>query len=132
MSDFALKRTGVESIDIQHEALFDLICILTDDVTQTDNAVSSLNEYVKFHFSYEESLMLPASYEHYTQHLKAHERFAAEMPRLTKQLMEETSIENKIEILDSMRKYLIDWLDNHINKTDAELFSNPSQFTPTR
>nr|CRH05899.1 conserved protein of unknown function [include Bacteriohemerythrin domain] [Candidatus Magnetococcus massalia] len=128
MSQFALSRTGIESIDSQHETLFDLINTLSDDEGQTESIVLVLNEYVERHFAHEESFMLADSYDGFTEHVEMHHQFTAQMPKLAKKLLEEPSEVNRREILDALKKYLIDWLVNHINKTDAELFANPTQF----
>nr|CRH06151.1 protein of unknown function [Candidatus Magnetococcus massalia] len=128
MSQFALNRTGIESVDSQHEMLFDLINSLSDDEGQTESIVSVLNEYVATHFAHEESFMLADSYDGFAEHVEMHNKFTEQMPKLAEKLLGEPSEVNRREILDALKKYLIDWLVTHINKTDTELFANPAQF----
>jgi hemerythrin-like metal-binding protein len=76
---------GIPMIDEQHKKLVelcnDLYSALMDTDTPKENkeiikeAVRACTEYVNYHFSSEEKLLLAAEYEDFAEHKKAHDEF---------------------------------------------------------
>lgn len=115
-------QTGNRSIDVQHGELIDLINSLAQLVETSSSKVDisetlqQLERYVLFHFNNEENMMVNyrISTEHVIRHIAAHDDFAMQV----KAFRHSEHLEMKpSEIVD----YLVDWLTNHIMRTDQEL-----------
>ncbi len=112
---------GIESIDMQHRKLLNLINSLqtavnysTGDVFEQE-ALDELVDYTKTHFSYEEALMEEHGYPDFTTHRAEHELMISRVDSVLKEYREDkdTAMQNAID-------FLKDWLINHINGTDKQ------------
>ncbi|OSM01395.1 bacteriohemerythrin [Magnetofaba australis] len=131
-----LRLTGVQAVDLQHEVLFSLLDSLRMETQRessafsVDSAIKALKLYVQTHFTYEESLMLAQSYEHYGDHLTEHRAFEKELPDLERELDDLEDKSAREEALTRIMRFLESWLTHHINEIDTELFGDPKNFRP--
>jgi hemerythrin len=108
--------TGDATIDSQHRSLFDLLDQLRVAAAEHRTmlaayAITRLKHYVREHFETEESVLRQCHYPKLEEHIAEHDKFR-------KKLIE---FQNKAVLLDistEMVDFLIDWLVNHIAKSD--------------
>jgi hemerythrin len=113
---------GVKVIDDQHKELFRRVNQLFDDVSKgnTETVLSTmnfLNSYVVYHFNAEEDLMKRAKYPDLESHKQEHEWFKSEVGALR------SEVEQKglgVTVTLKLNKLLVDWLINHVTKTDIK------------
>jgi hemerythrin len=109
--------TGIEEIDEQHKALFEVINRLDHAVSSEDKwsavhfALVELDNYVRVHFAVEEALMRLHGYPDLADHIAAHRGFAS-------QLMEIKEHSIRRDVSDEMTRLLHNWLVGHIHKAD--------------
>lgn len=112
---------NINSIDVQHKKLFEMINNFYDSLKVKKNnealleVLKSLKNYTVYHFNTEEALMKQYNFVGLRRHKEEHDRFKEEI----------TSIENKVRegkmVLSlSVTGFLESWVKNHINKTDKE------------
>ncbi|ABK44732.1 hemerythrin-like metal-binding protein [Magnetococcus marinus MC-1] len=120
-------RLNQPDIDLQHSILFALInAVETNNSIELEVVFKSLVEYVDVHFSYEEKTMLPESYGFYHQHLAQHRMFEKKVSEMRSRL---TSGDQAQEVLrQELRLFLHDWLVDHINGIDRQLFATASNY----
>lgn len=112
---------GVKEIDDQHKELFSKISALFDACNvgkgkeQIDNTVRYLQEYVVLHFNSEEKLQKQYNYPEYINHKAQHDQFIKDFLEL-KESIDKDGITGLLII--KLNKTLVDWLINHIRKTD--------------
>mgnify|MGYP000544742664 CR=1 FL=1 len=117
-SDLAV---GVAEIDDQHKELFSKVSALFDACNsgkgkdQIDSTVKYLQEYVVLHFSSEEKLQKENNYPEYLTHKAQHDQFINDFLKLKESIHKE-GISGLLII--KLNKTLVDWLINHIRKTD--------------
>lgn len=112
---------GVKEIDDQHKELFNKITELFDACNvgkgkeQIDSTVKYLQEYVVLHFSSEEKLQKQYNYPDYINHKAQHDQFIKDFLELKLSIHTDgiTGL-----LLIKLNKVLVDWLINHIRKTD--------------
>lgn len=116
--------TGVLEIDDQHKGLFKIINELLDACNQgkgkeeVGTVVRFLDEYVIKHFETEENAMKKYGYPDYSMHKAQHTQFIKNFSDLKRE------IELKgigVNIVVKTNKMVVDWLVNHIRKTDIQL-----------
>lgn len=111
-------RIGNDTIDKQHQYLFDLanrIVDPTNDQQKTHHNVLALNHYVTEHFKNEEALMKQCDYSGYEEQVKAHDL-------LTKRLAEFSYGIIRDEVAaDEVMKFMRNWLLDHILGKDVLL-----------
>jgi len=115
---------GVDQIDNQHKELIARIDGLFDACNKGKGkeevlkVIDYLGDYVATHFSDEEGLQKKYSYPDYNSHKLLHAQFIKDFGTLKDSLNKDgvTPI-----LIIKMNKLLIDWLLNHIKKTDKEL-----------
>lgn len=109
--------TGIEEIDEQHKALFEVINRLDLAVSSEDKwsavhfALVELDNYVRVHFAVEEALMRLHDYPDLAAHIAAHRGFAS-------QLMEIKEHSIRRDVSDEMTQLLHNWLVGHIHIVD--------------
>ena len=115
---------GVPLIDSQHQELFENIDKLLKACNEgrgkeyVDQIVQFLQDYVVNHFGQEESYMQQYSYPAYTAHKEQHTKFIESFLKLKEKLeVEGVNTTSTIYI----NKIVVDWLQDHINKTDKAL-----------
>ena len=124
---------GEKTIDGQHKTLLDQINKLVQILSSLEEVnMASLRETIHFlytyfnnHFSYEEAYMAKNKFPDFEKHKKVHKGFVRFYEDFQKELKEKitskdfSSIEIK-ELLTKVKKYLGDWLINHIKRMDQE------------
>jgi len=122
-------ETGIEDIDTQHKTLVNTIYkaneLLNQDYSldNLQNITKELLNYTLYHFETEEEMMLEYNYDdyhpkEYEQHIKQHREFSSKVTALRTSLETGQLIEQ-----EKMIGFLINWLINHINRTDKKLGS---------
>ncbi len=117
-------KTGIETIDKQHQGLFSLINQLSQELDENqekkllEKTIEKLFDYAKYHFSTEEYLMRKANYERYQEHKNAHEIFENKIKEFIINYYE-----GKENLTEDIITFLIDWISNHISKVDKEYVS---------
>lgn len=115
---------GIDKIDKQHQELFNRTGQLLDACNvgkgkeEVGKLIDFLEDYVKIHFKDEEELQRKHGYPDYKQHKEMHDNFIAEVRGLKERLNEKGS---SLLLIIDINKKVIDWLINHIGKTDKEL-----------
>lgn len=120
-------EVGVEEIDEQHHILVNTLNeaneLLTNDYSleNLQNITKDLLSYALYHFETEEELMQQYNYdeeksEEYEKHMKQHRDFSAKVVEVRNSLKAGNLIGQ-----EELLKFLVNWLLNHINKTDKKL-----------
>ncbi len=110
---------GIQSIDLQHQRLVEMINNLHEAmaVGKGKDAVGpildGLVEYAQVHFAMEEKLMQKYNYLEYRHHKDEHDEFVKKVGALQKQY-QTTSVGLTVPVM----QFLKEWLTNHIMGTD--------------
>ncbi len=118
--------TGVKEIDNQHKELFQRINNLLDACNhgkgkeEVKKVISFLEDYVITHFSEEEKYMGKYDYPDFMSHKKQHLEFMENFFRIKTQFEAEGPGVHIVVITNNL---IVDWLRNHIRKTDRALGS---------
>ncbi|WP_018963593.1 bacteriohemerythrin [Coprothermobacter platensis] len=113
---------GIKVIDDQHKELFNRVNKLFDDVSQGNTktiltTMDFLSSYVVYHFDAEEQLMAKANYPELENHRKEHEWFKHEVSDLRDSISKDgVGVTTTLKL----NKLLVDWLINHVTKTDIK------------
>jgi hemerythrin len=112
---------GIGELDDQHKSLFDLLDKLSVAIEQEDKLslgyiVTSLELYVVFHFTSEEHLLAKHGYAGLEKQEKEHTVFREKVAKYKAEM----SSGDKIQLAGEIRKYLFDWLVNHIIDLDKK------------
>lgn len=122
-------ETGVDEMDEQHHILVNTLNraneLLTQDYSleNLQNLTKDLLSYALYHFETEEELMQEHGYDEahpkdYAKHMKQHRDFSAKIVAIRSDLKAGKLIDQEVLI-----NFLVNWLINHINKTDKKLGS---------
>ena len=117
--------TGNDMIDTQHKELIgkidDLLtfCEESKEKVKAINILGYLAEYTEFHFAAEEKLQVEISYPAIDEHRKKHAEFKKAIEELHEMLEEEEGPTE--EFVFAVRKNVVNWLFEHIQKMDLEL-----------
>lgn len=112
---------GVRVIDDQHKQLINMINNLVDSTHITvdseimSETLSEMTRYMDYHFKTEETYMIDSDYPDYSIHKELHDEFMEK----TIQFCEDT-ITRKETIPTEVLSFLMDWLTNHILKSDMQ------------
>jgi methyl-accepting chemotaxis protein len=115
---------GVDKIDSQHQELFARINKLLDACNQgkgretVDEIIKFLEDYVVTHFTLEEEFMAKYNYPGHTVHNEQHHQFVNSFARL-KEKIDREGVGSHISIYTN--QIVVDWLQDHITKTDKAL-----------
>ena len=109
--------TGIEVIDNQHKRLVELTnelylaCLAGDEVVSTvfKDAMSSMVEYVRFHFTAELKLLSAVNFPDYHHHKKMHDDLVREILDAAKDFNE-----GKRFVANNFVRTLRDWIFGHI------------------
>ena len=118
---------GVDTLDMQHRELIERINDLRIAISQgqarseTGRMISFLEEYVKMHFSMEETLMKRRKYREYVSHRQEHLNFLTMFLEMKKKYEDLSSQGAGLSFfaVDLDRK-LAEWLLEHITKVDKQ------------
>ncbi|MBN2825561.1 MAG: hemerythrin family protein [Campylobacterales bacterium] len=119
-------ETGIEEIDEQHHILVNTLNsankLLSKEYSleNLQNITKDLLSYALYHFESEEELMQEYNYEEahpndYQSHMTQHRDFSAKVVEVRNSLKAGNLIEK-----DELISFLLNWLINHINKTDKK------------
>jgi hemerythrin len=112
---------GITKIDEQHKILIGLINELSDAMKSgksnhaLEEILSKMFFYTEEHFKFEEMLFHQYNYPDKQIHMKEHKLFIAKTLE-----MKADFLNNKLAISVELLKFLKDWLEYHIKKTDKE------------
>jgi hemerythrin len=110
---------GVDSIDKQHQKLFDMLNELHDAMKLGKGGqvapivLKSLVQYTRQHFADEERMMLRANYPEFARHKAEHDKLTADVVQMVHDF-EAGKIPLSMKLLDFLRQ----WLQKHINDAD--------------
>ncbi len=114
---------GINLIDEQHKMLIDRISDLSKAVDAQQGiqeilkTIDFMLEYTNFHFSTEEKHMSRLKYPAMNDHLQQHDEFKNMVNTMIEDWKEDGATKT---LSNSINTYLINWLYNHIKKTDVE------------
>lgn len=117
-SDYLL---GNNTIDEQHQHLFILYnktyssYIDGNNTIDLFNVIDELYDYVIYHFTAEEKLMIASGYPDYSKHADEHRKFARRISEYKLDLLTRHK-----PVAEDMIFYLGNWLTNHIAKVDVQ------------
>ncbi len=112
---------GVPVLDEQHKELIKMINKLVEsnqlsaDSEIVSETLYDMTRYMNYHFRTEENYLLDSDYPGYSTHKQQHDQFMEK----TIQFCEET-INRKENIPAEVLSFLMDWLTNHILKSDMQ------------
>ena len=118
--------TGIDLIDKEHEALFDIVdradrLIKSFDASsgydQIIQILDELKAYTKEHFGDEEEYMESIHYEGLDAQKRAHEAFIDKLETINLKEIEN----NPEDYLQKLLEFLLGWLINHILYTDKKI-----------
>ena len=117
-------KTGVESIDTQHQKLVELINKIDEslhiggDTQRVIGLLDELVEYTKYHFQEEEKFMQAHELESsaYNAHLLVHQQFIEQVKGA-----QGMCHDNPDKVTDELLDFLVQWLINHILLTDKQM-----------
>jgi hemerythrin len=101
--------------DAQHQVLFGIL----DRIREPDSGgevLQSLKQYTETHFSLEELYMEQLGYEDMAAHVRAHDRFRAEIDELLQAGQEPDAVFREL-----ISTYLTEWLTRHVFGIDKDL-----------
>lgn len=110
---------GIESVDKQHQSLFDAINEFYGNITREGTheslmfLLNKLKDYTVYHFKTEEQLMQRYGFPGYTLHKKEHDSFIDKIKDIEQRIKA-----GKLVISIEVTNMLKEWVENHILKTD--------------
>lgn len=117
-------ETGIREIDDQHKELFNRVnqlfeaCYQGKGKEEVAKIIDFLGDYVITHFKSEENIQQKHNYPDYKNHKLQHEAFIQDFIKLKSQL--DNYGASSFFVLE-VNKRIIDWLVQHIGKTDMVL-----------
>ena len=115
-------RVGINVIDSEHQALFDLINDFHDKYAGGDThgqllgVLNRLVAYAEAHFQHEETLMREIGYPHLAEHQQMHEQLYSSIFALNEKLSQHGATMNA----DTLR-FLKTWITGHILQEDLSI-----------
>ncbi len=115
--------TGIEEIDSQHKELFSRIGSLLEACNKGQGreevlkTLLFLDDYVKSHFTAEETLQKRFDYPGYLAHRDQHNRFVRQIDELERQFKNDGAT---IALVIQTNRTMTEWLIEHISKVDRE------------
>lgn len=121
--------TGVNSIDRQHQKLFDYLNRLEGYINQNvfegtniDDLINFLSEYVVMHFTHEENCMKNTNCPAAQSNKAAHAAFLEYFNKFKGEYASANSATRKA-LIQKLQNVAEDWLKSHICKIDVQLRS---------
>lgn len=112
---------GVDQIDLQHQRLVGILNTLHEAMLRgsqkqdLERVMVDLLSYTRYHFSFEEKLMVVAGYPGLEEHQRKHQAMVAQVDGYAKQVVEGRALVS-IKLLEFLKQ----WLSQHILETDRE------------
>jgi hemerythrin-like metal-binding protein len=126
-------RLGVETIDNQHQQLFEMVDNLLrviDDSKHGDykkecaDAVSFLYDYTVKHFQFEEGYQASIGYADIEAHKLQHKRFVMTVDNFAKRMVESNY---DMKVVKAFSGSLVAWLNYHVAETDQKIVGKKPQ-----
>ncbi|KPU27646.1 hypothetical protein TR13x_03710 [Caloranaerobacter sp. TR13] len=119
--------TRINIFDEEHKKLFEIsnrlydLINLDDKIDRYDDIMEvmhEMEEYAKYHFKHEEELMQKYNYppREFFKHISEHKTFFMEVEKV----MSKDIDEEQREVSEHLVTFLVDWITNHILKTDMK------------
>ncbi len=111
----------VDTMDEQHQKLFELINSFYDEIGKQSQAklifdlIAGMKAYTIEHFNEEEQLMQQCNYPGLTEHKKEHADFIDKVTDLEEKLKS-----GKMIISFEITNFLKDWIKKHIKESDQQ------------
>lgn len=120
-----IPRTGIRSVDVQHQELvaligqFEAAHFAGESANALQDVLPQLETYALFHFMEEERLMetLVGEAVFVQMHLEQHHEFVRQIKQMTAELAHHDAVHVAAALVDYLRK----WLLQHIATTDVAL-----------
>ncbi len=111
-------EVGCAEIDEQHKGIFELASSLSDDMgeMQVKVVIMELYRYTHDHFTSEEMMMKKLKYPELEEHKAYHNDLVVRLNRLSK------SIAYQTDDIYTFKKFVYDWLIDHIMHKDMDFF----------
>lgn len=119
--------TGIQFIDEEHKTLFDIIReaneliyadYLHDKYDEIIKILNQLRDYTEMHFQHEEDYMESIQYPKLDAQKRAHSAFIEKLVNINFSELDDID-DNQQQYLYELIDYLLDWLSNHILKSDC-------------
>jgi len=113
-------KTGIDSIDEDHQTIFNLVNALSDVVNNEPSGflisitLLELSKYVSYHFACEEELFKEVEYPESAEHIAGHREIESKLHTFSQQFHTNPQSLNHDEFI----LFLEDWLTVHIMETD--------------
>ncbi|MDR0649746.1 MAG: bacteriohemerythrin [Synergistaceae bacterium] len=120
-------RLGVETIDSQHQQLFEMVDNLLrviDDSEHGDykkecaDAVNFLYDYTVKHFNFEEGYQASIGYKDIEAHKLQHKRFIITVENFAKKM---AATDYDMKVVKAFSGSLVAWLNYHVGETDQKI-----------
>ncbi|MDR1514265.1 MAG: bacteriohemerythrin [Synergistaceae bacterium] len=120
-------RLGVETIDSQHQQLFEMVdnlLLVIDDSKNRDykkecaSAVNFLYDYTVKHFKFEEGYQASIGYKDIEAHKLQHKRFIITVENFAKKM---TDTDYDMRTVKAFSGSLVAWLNYHVAETDQKI-----------
>ena len=114
--------TGISNIDVEHKNLFVITNVLYDNVQANGPeanivpVLTALGEYVRKHFSSEETAMRRAEYPGIVEHIEKHRAIDRKVQAYIEQCNDDPVAVDSKELLEFLKR----WLVNHVLKNDMD------------
>ncbi|AFZ44460.1 hemerythrin-like metal-binding protein [Halothece sp. PCC 7418] len=115
-------ETGFDSIDEQHQYLFDVVNRLHDAMSQGEEKniiqeiLKEMIDYTVDHFADEEKLMLQYDYPNYKEHKEAHNHLTQQLHEISEKLSNGDSF-----VTMELSYFLTQWLTHTIKGQDQKM-----------
>jgi hemerythrin len=116
-------RTGIESIDLEHQKLFEIADrayetlmdeFIPDKYDYIVDILDELKDYAATHFRHEEEYMISIRYKRLISQKASHDEFIEKISSYDLSAIDE----NQKGVILELLKYLNDWLIHHIIGSD--------------
>jgi hemerythrin len=111
----------IDSIDLQHKKLIDLINSFYDHINQGSQKdkmlelIKALKDYTVFHFSTEEKYMKQTNFPDFKNHKAEHDKFVSTVLNF-----EERYKNGKLLLTIEITNFIKEWISKHIMGTDKK------------
>lgn len=118
--DDANYSVDIKTIDDHHKVLLDLINEIYGSfmekkhLSATAEILAKLEDYARFHFSFEERIFGQIGYQLKLEHIKEHRAFTDQIKKFKEQMA------SGYDATFSISNYLRDWLRSHIQLEDRK------------
>ncbi len=117
-------RTGIDSVDFEHQALIELIDCAYEMIKNQDDknpVVDSLGDIygsISAHFALEEQMMIRHDYDRYAEHKADHDSLLNDIRDITEEFERSVKLDKP-----AFEKKLAEWFELHFKTHDSRLHS---------